>query len=121
CAAALLTALSLLPGCANESRLPSNDPLSGGGPAIPSRTEQIASAPSAPKSSVPPLPVPSSATSNAALAGGAFQPLDPTRELRIGNGDSSAASGTGRGSASGLTAIVSRPQPTGRQAPPGYL
>jgi hypothetical protein len=88
--------LAIFLGCANDSRRPSADPLIGGETPLPARTE---TAVTAPRSNVPPLPAPSSATSNAALAGGAFQPLDPTRDLRIGSNDGNAAAGAWRGPA----------------------
>src|SRR6516162_269992 len=82
-AAGLLAVLVLASGCANDGRTQNNDPLTGGGPPIPSKAETASSRddrPAAvagtPRAGVPPLPVPSSATSNAALAAGAFQPLD---------------------------------------------
>lgn len=88
--------LALIIGCANDSRRSSADPLIGGEAPLPPRKETAANPP---RSDVPPLPAPSSATSNAALAGGAFQPLDPTRDLRIGSNDGNANGGAWRGPA----------------------
>jgi len=113
-------------GCANDARSKGDDPLTGGGPAIPAAGADTASAPSrgaepaaataAPRTSVPALPVPSSATSNAALAGGAFQPLDPTRELRIG--DRNAMPASWRGPAEGTKATLDTPRPVQDRATP---
>jgi hypothetical protein len=119
-------------GCASDARSKNDDPLAGGGPAIPLRTEPVAGATAtrgldtAPTTasqhtSVPALPVPSSATSNAALASGAFQPLDPTRELRIGNGDANATSGTWRGPAEGTKATLNPSPPVPNRGNPGQL
>lgn len=118
---ALLAALFWTAGCANDSQLKRDDPLGGGGPAIPLRGETPASTTSAPRSGVPPLPVPNSATSNAALAGGAFQPLDPTRDLRIGTGDPNPKPGTWRGPAEGANAALNSPQPVDDKGTPGQL
>jgi hypothetical protein len=113
--------LLLLAGCAGEDR-PSADPLMGGSPARPAagRPPQAAAGPT------PPLPAPSSSTSTAALAPGAFQPLDPNRDLRIGNGDAAGA-GTktastgnnnwkGQGAQPGVT--LNRPEPATPETPP---
>ena len=125
---ALALALSVLAGaaatagCSNDSRLKSGDPLTGGAPAIPARTETTAVATtSAPKNSVPPIPAPSSATSNAALAGGAFQPLDPTRDLRIGDGQPIPAARGGHGPVNGSTATLNAPQPIVDKTATGQL
>jgi hypothetical protein len=63
--------------------------------------------------------VPSSATSNAALAGGAFQPLDPTRELRIGNDDGNASPASRRGPAAGTKSPLDTPQTAQDRGTPG--
>jgi len=123
-AAALVCALLVASGCANDARSRNDDPLTGGGLALPGRGSDPAGAPShaadagaattsAPRTGVPPLPVPSSATSNAALAGGAFQPLDSARELRIGNGNASgnAVPASWRDPGDGTKATLSQPQP----------
>jgi hypothetical protein len=47
------------------------------------------------------------------LAGGAFQPLDPTRDLHIGNGDSKTAVGS--------NATLNPPQPITDHTQPGQL
>jgi hypothetical protein len=109
----------LAAGCANDSRAKTGDPLTGGGPEIPARS-QTASAP-APQSRVPPIPVPSSATSAAALAGGAYQPLDPTRELSIGNGNPKPAAGTWRDPNAPVQASLTSPQPGATGTAPGQL
>jgi hypothetical protein len=111
----LLAGTAATTGCNNDSRLKGGDPLTGGAPAIPTRTEATAIATtSAPKNAVPPLPAPSSATSNAALAGGAFQSLDPTRDLHIGNGQSGLATG-------GANATLNAPQPIAERTATGQL
>jgi hypothetical protein len=122
----LLTGLVLSAGCNNDSRLKGNDPLAGGGPAIPLRSEApAATTTSTPRGGVPPIPSPSSATSNAALAGGAFQPLDstrdPSRDLRIGNGDPVPTAGGVRGPNEGTNATLNQPQPIPERTPQGQL
>jgi hypothetical protein len=107
----VLPVLLLCASCSNDSRVRDNDPLTGGGPAIPARGETPAATASAPKTSVPPLPAPSSATSNAALAGGAFQPLDPTRDLRIGDSKPNATPDNWRGPTTAAGATLNAPQP----------
>jgi hypothetical protein len=93
-AAALLTAL-LLAGCTGTAGFDGPDPLTGG-PPIQRRTSPApslvaglssnppASAAPAPTGQLPPVPTPSTATSQAALAAGVSQPLDSGRDLRIG-------------------------------------
>ena len=118
----LLAGTAASTGCNNDSRLKGGDPLTGGAPTIPSRTESTAVATtSAPKNNVPPIPSPSSATSNAALAGGAFQPLDPTRDLHIGDGQPVPAAGVGHGPADGSNATLNAPQPIADRTATGLL
>jgi hypothetical protein len=123
----LACAFLVASGCANDARSKGDDPLTGGGPAIPAAGADTASVPArgadpatataGARSGVPALPVPSSATSNAALAGGAFQPLDPTRELRIG--DRNATPASWRGPADGTKATLETPRPVPDRAAPG--
>jgi hypothetical protein len=93
-AAALLASL-LLAGCSGTAGFEGPDPLTGGPPIqkrtspAPSLLAGLSSSPPAtpaatPTGQLPPVPVPSTATSQAALAGGAAQPLDTSRDLRIG-------------------------------------
>jgi hypothetical protein len=109
-------------GCNNDSRLKSGDPLAGGGAPIPTRNESpAATAGNNQRGTVPPMPAPSSSTSTAALAAGGFQPLDPTRDLRIGNGDSRTPEGGTRVPVAGSTAVLNPPKSTTDRAPTGLL
>jgi hypothetical protein len=93
-AVALLAAL-MLAGCSGTAGFEGPDPLTGG-PPIQRRTSPAptlaAGLSSSPSSGItptaagqlPPVPTPSTATSQAALAGGVSQPLDTGRDLRIG-------------------------------------
>jgi hypothetical protein len=92
--AAFLAACGL-PGCSGTAGFEGPDPLTGGPPiqrrSSPAPTlasdlsPQPASTPApAPGGQLPPVPTPSTATSQAALAGGMSQPLDSSRDLRIG-------------------------------------
>ena len=110
-------------GCATEQKpaAPAVDPLLGGVPLPPPPVAQAA-APPPPASGPAPLPAPSSATSPAALAPGAFQPLDPNHDLRIGGGSSPApaaspASGTWRGQSAPADVALQRPE-AAAEAPP---
>jgi hypothetical protein len=114
----------LLAGCASEDR-PASDPLVGGPPARSATGRSPQAAAGALAGPTPPLPAPSSSTSPAALAPGAFQPLDPNRELRIGNGDT--GSGTARTTSTGNNwkgqnaqpgVTLNRPEPTTPETPP---
>lgn len=109
--AAVLVLLLLLTGCTGDARRKDNDPLTGDGPALPARGEARADATIPPRSSIPPLPSPTSAASNAALADGALPSLDPTRDLRIGNRDAGAPTGAWRGPAEGTKTTLNPPQP----------
>jgi hypothetical protein len=89
--------------------------LVGGPPARPAARSPQAAA-GAPAGPTPALPAPSSSTSTAALAPGAFQPLDPNRELRIGNPNPPNGNGTptannwkGQNAQPGVT--LNRPEP----------
>jgi hypothetical protein len=92
--AAALLAATLLAGCSSTTGFDGPDPLTGG-PAIqrrsspaPSLAAGLASTPppgaASPAGQLPPVPTPSTATSQAALASGMTQPLDSSRDLRIG-------------------------------------
>ena len=107
-----------LAGCADVDRL-LDDPLLGGG----APTRPPSPSPAAETARVTPVPVisaPSSTTSTAALAGGGVnQTLDPSRDLRIGNGDALASAGNG-GWKGQPGAALSNPQAqlTSQQTPP---
>src|SRR5438128_2629732 len=73
----------LLSGCSGNSGPPKNDPLIGGGAAIPRDNTGAGAFANGPDKPLPPLPAPSGATSQAALAGGAVTKLDTDRDLRI--------------------------------------
>jgi hypothetical protein len=93
-AAALLLAALVPAGCSGTAGFEGPDPLVGGPPIqrrtspAPSLAAGLSPTPSgaaaAPSGQLPPLPTPSTATSQAALAGGVTQPLDSGRDLRIG-------------------------------------
>jgi hypothetical protein len=112
----------LLAGCASEDR-PTTDPLVGGPPARPAAGRGPQAAAGAPAGPTPALPAPSSSTSTAALAPGAFQPLDPNRELRIGNPNTPNANATptannwkGQDAQPGVT--LHRPEPATPESAP---
>jgi hypothetical protein len=81
-------------GCAGTTGFDGPDPLTGGPPIqrrsspAPTLAAGLSSTPPAsaatPAGQLPPLPTPSTATSQAALASGMTQPLDSSRDLRIG-------------------------------------
>ncbi len=94
-AAAVLVAGLLSAGCSGIAGFEGPDPLVGGPPIqkrtspAPSLSAGLSSAPQgnpapAPQGQLPPVPTPSTATSQAALAAGVSQPLDTSRDLRIG-------------------------------------
>lgn len=88
--------LSLLAGCAGTAGFEGPDPLTGGPPiqrrTSPAPTLAAGLAPNAyatpngggAAGAVPPVSAPNTATSQAALAAGVLQPLDTSRDLRIG-------------------------------------
>src|SRR5690242_11791292 len=115
---AVLTLLVLLAGCTGAERRKDNDPLTGGGQALPPRGETRADATTPPRSAVPPLPAPTASPSTAALADGALPSLDPTRDLRIGNGETKPAAGVWRGPAEQAKTTANPPQPEAEQRPP---
>jgi hypothetical protein len=99
---AVLLAALLLAGCSGTAGFEGPDPLTGG-PPIQRRTSpapSLAAGLAPPSASItttgaagqlPPVPTPSTATSQAALAGGLSQPLDSGgRDLRIGIGTPTA-------------------------------
>lgn len=98
-AAALLAAL-VPAGCSGTGALDGVDPLTGGPPIqrrtspAPTLAAGLSPAPSGiqtpPTGQLPPVPTPSTATSQAALANGAPQPLDNASNLRIGIGQPTA-------------------------------
>jgi hypothetical protein len=112
-------------GCATEQRpaAPAVDPLLGGPPLRPAPatpgSQAAAQPPTAPGPA--PLPAPSSATSTAALAQGAFQPLDPNHDLRIGGPTAqptgNSAGGTWRGQSAPTDVALQRPEPTAETPP----
>lgn len=125
-AAALLAALTPA-GCSGLSGFEGPDPLVGG-PPIQRRTSPAptlaaglsgnpsAATAAAPTGQLPPLPTPSTATSQAALAAGVSQPLDSGRDLRIGTPTAFAQEQPlWRGSDAGASAgaRLSDPQPAG--------
>jgi hypothetical protein len=81
-------------GCSSTAGFEGTDPLTGGPPIqrrsspAPSLAAGLASTPPAsaatPPGQLPPVPTPSTATSQAALASGLTQPLDSSHDLRIG-------------------------------------
>jgi hypothetical protein len=89
----LLVAFSLA-GCAGTAGIDGPDPLTGGPPIqrrsspAPTLAAGLSPTPSTSGTTsggqLPPVPTPSTATSQAALAGGMSQPLDSSRDLRIG-------------------------------------
>jgi hypothetical protein len=86
------TAHFVTAGCATESpRSAEVDPLVGGPPIPAAPAARPSTAPPASLAGPAPLPAPSSSTSPAALAPGAFTPLDPNHDLRIANGGAAAA------------------------------
>jgi hypothetical protein len=94
---------ALLPaGCSGTAGFEGPDPLTGGPPIqkrtspAPSLLAGLSSGPTTtptppPAGQLPPVPSPSTATSQAALAGGTAQPLDSGRDLRIGTPTALAA------------------------------
>jgi hypothetical protein len=117
----LSTVYGLLSGCAAGDRPAADpDPLLGavsGRPAARTSTPTPAATLSAPA----PLPAPSSSTSTAALAPGAFTPLDPTHDLRIGAGGGSATGAAGdawHGRTGAPDVALRQPEPTNGGATP---
>jgi hypothetical protein len=108
----LLCLLLLLIGCHAESPRPAvnTDPLLGPVGVQPAATPGISavSPTPAPAGPLPALPVPGSATSNAALAPGWNQTLDPNRELRISDNPAGAGAPAWRGPGD---VTLSQPQP----------
>lgn len=101
-------------GCANQAgQVGANDPLLG---CAASPGPQAAAAPR-PGAPVPPVPAPSSTTSTAALAGGAYQPLDPNRDLRIGSPNPAPKAGGWRGPEGQPGVALAGPQPTAEPSP----
>lgn len=119
----LAAALALtMAGCSSSpfaAASPANDPLVGGGPALPppgaaastANPRPPDAAPTSP-GGVPPLPSPNPPGSTAALASGAgVRTLDPGRDLRIGSGTGAAPSG------SAAPVALMQPQPVGGSSP----
>jgi hypothetical protein len=103
----LVLCLPCLTGCAGESNLTS-DPLVGGPPL------RTAAQPASRSTPLPPLAAPSSATSPAALARGAFQPLDPEHHLQIASGGSKPGNVTWRGQGG---VVLNQPQSVPQTTP----
>jgi hypothetical protein len=114
----LLCVFLVLMGCHSDNPRPAaanTDPLLGPVAVGPARTAGGAGpAPgAAPAGPLPALPVPGSATSNAALAPGWNQSLDPNRELRIGDHPTGAGNPGWRGPGD---VTLNQPEPAGSLA-----
>jgi hypothetical protein len=96
-----------LTGCGGTARSGGNDPLVGGGPALPAETARAKEQP------LPAVPAPSASTSPANLASGAVPALEGSRDLRIDGTES------GRSRAPVTGASLTTPVPVG--SGPGSL
>jgi hypothetical protein len=118
----LSTAYWVLVGCAAANRPTTEpDPLLGAAPARPAAPAS-STPPAASLAAPAPLPAPASSTSTAALAPGAFTPLDPNHDLRIGGDARPPATPTGGGAWRGQSGppdvTLRQPEATSTGAPP---
>jgi hypothetical protein len=115
----------LLCSCAgdNQKTAPADPLLGTAGVPVTGQAAAPSKAAAAPAGALPPLPAPTSLTSNAALTAGGPRPLEAGHELRIGTGTEHpggaawAGQGSQAGPAPGRSDVVAQPVARGDGAP----